>query len=89
MTEEPKEIGIRELKQNASEYLRRVREEGVTYTVTHRGKAIAQILPAEVEAPDKATIERLIAEMDELAHEIGKKWPKGVSSVDAVREQRR
>jgi hypothetical protein len=33
--------------------------------------------------------EKVWAEMDELAAEISKKWPKGVSAVDAVREQRR
>ena len=27
--------------------------------------------------------------MDALASEIGRVWPKGVSAVDAVREQRR
>lgn len=85
MTEE---IGAREFKQNASEVLRRVREEGATYTVTYRGKAVAHLTPAE-DASDPAEIERLIAEMDELAHEVGKRWPKGLSAVDAVREQRR
>jgi hypothetical protein len=33
--------------------------------------------------------ERIWAEMNEIAKEISKKWPKGVSAVEAVREQRR
>ena len=89
MTEEPKEIGIRELKRHASELLRRVREEGATYTITYRGKRIAQITPTHEEEFDQEKFDRIWTEMDELAKEIGKKWPKGVSAVDAVREQRR
>jgi prevent-host-death family protein len=90
MTEEPKKIGIRDFKQNASEYLRQVREERATYTITHRGKAIAELRPAAKSRPlDQTEIDRLNAEMDAIAHEVAKKWPKGLSAVDAVREQRR
>jgi prevent-host-death family protein len=85
MTEE---IGVRELKENTSEVLRRVREEGATYTVTYRGKAVARLVPAG-EDFDREKFERIWAEMDELAKEVGKKWPKGLSAVDAVRDQRR
>ncbi len=38
---------IRELKARTSAILRRVREEGVAYDVTHRGKLGARIVPAE------------------------------------------
>ena len=38
---------------------------------------------------DRKKIDLLIAEMDDLAHEVGKKWPKSISAVDAVRDQRR
>jgi len=86
MTEE---IGIRELKERTSEVLRRVREEKATYTVTFRGEAVAQITPVEDKRMSQEEIDRWIAEADELAEEIGKHWPKGVSAVDAVREQRR
>jgi hypothetical protein len=37
----------------------------------------------------KEEIERWFADMDQLAQEIGKRWHKGVNSVDAVRDVRR
>lgn len=51
-------IGIRELQQHASRYLRRVRA-GETITVTDRGEPIAEIRPI----PHKETVlERLVRE---------------------------
>lgn len=44
------QVGIRQLKQEASEIIRAIREEGAEYVVTHRGQAVAVILPvAELE----------------------------------------
>jgi prevent-host-death family protein len=82
------EIGIRELKEHTSEVLRQVRENKASYDVTYRGEVVARIVPVERELTEEEE-DRLWAEMDELAKEIGKKWPRGVSAVDAVREQRR
>lgn len=39
------EIGIRELKQRASQILREVREKGEIYTVTYRGKPCGVLVP--------------------------------------------
>jgi len=83
------EIGVRELKENASEVLRRVRETGESYTITYRGRAVAHLVPADSERDERAEWEKIWAEMDETAAEISKKWPKGVSAVEAVRDQRR
>ncbi|MSQ13675.1 MAG: type II toxin-antitoxin system Phd/YefM family antitoxin [Dehalococcoidia bacterium] len=84
-----REVGIRELKDHASELLREVRESKETIMITYRGKAVAQLVP--VTDPEKLRGEARAAwaEMDKLAEEIGRKWPKGVSAVEAVREQRR
>jgi prevent-host-death family protein len=38
-------VGVRELKTHAASILRRVRESRTSYLVTHRGQAIAVILP--------------------------------------------
>lgn len=83
------EIGVRELKENTSEVLRRVREAKESYTITYRGRAVAHLVPADPELEERAKWEKVWAEMDKTAAEISKKWPKGVSAVDAVREQRR
>ncbi|HSZ69463.1 MAG TPA: type II toxin-antitoxin system prevent-host-death family antitoxin [Solirubrobacteraceae bacterium] len=49
-------IGIRELRQGASRYLRAV-QEGETFEVTDRGRPIAMLVPL----PDGSRIDRLIA----------------------------
>jgi prevent-host-death family protein len=40
-------VGIRELRQNLSVYVRRVREEGRAYEVTERGEPVARLTPLE------------------------------------------
>lgn len=49
-------IGVRELRQNASEYLRRV-EAGETIEVTQRGRPVARLVPLQ-----RARKEQLIAD---------------------------
>lgn len=50
-------IGVRELRQNASRYLREVKR-GETVEVTERGEPIARLVPI----PEESTHERLVAE---------------------------
>jgi prevent-host-death family protein len=52
-------VGVRELRQNLSVYLRRV-ERGETLDVTEHGRLVAQLGPAPV--PTTSILERLIAE---------------------------
>jgi prevent-host-death family protein len=91
-------IGVRELKTHASEILKCVREEGASYTVTHRGRAIARLTPVRSRSilddeDDKPfeSVEEMLAAFDALAAEIAEHIPPGeeVSAVDMVREQRR
>ena len=83
------EVGIRELKQRASNILRRVREKKETITITHRGRPVARLVPIVDAAQQKAAARGVWAEMDELAQEIGAHWPSGLSAAEAVQEQRR
>ncbi len=79
-------VGVRELKQQTSELLRRVRERGDEIQVTHHGRVIARIVPV-APAPEEAR--RAWDDLDHLAAEIGRRWPKGVSAEEAVAEGRR
>ena len=56
----PERVGVRELRQNLSVYLKHVREEGRAYEVTERGEPVAHLMPM----PDRptSTYERLRAE---------------------------
>ena len=83
------EIGVRELKQRASEILRQVREKHETFTVTYRGKVVAKLVPAEEVSEERARASSIWKQMDELALEIGADWPADVPAAEAIKEQRR
>jgi prevent-host-death family protein len=80
-------VGIRELRQQTSELIRAVREEGRQVEITLRGKPVALLIPIEG-AIGEAEISSQWANLDRLAAEIGARWPEGVSAVDAVAEGR-
>jgi prevent-host-death family protein len=52
-------VGVRELRQNLSVYLRRV-ETGETLDVTEHGRLVAQLAPAPV--AESSVLDRLVAE---------------------------
>lgn len=79
-------VGIRELKQQASELVRLVRETGNEVQVTYHGEIVALLIPVK---PTRKDVKKSWAKLDNLAAEIGVRWPKGVSAVDAVTEARR
>lgn len=56
----PERVGIRELRQNLSVYVKRVREEGRAYEVTERGEPVARLTPLE-DRP-QSLIDRMIAD---------------------------
>lgn len=80
-------VGVRELKQHASELIRMVREEGSKIQVTYRGEVVALLIPVTHPAPQEEA--QAWAEIDHLAAEIGAHWPAGVSAAEVVAESRR
>jgi prevent-host-death family protein len=59
-------IGVRELRRDLSEYLRRV-EQGESFAVTSRGREVALLAPA----PGRAdAIGRLVADRDAVAPRV-------------------
>ena len=79
-------VGVRELKQQASELVRLVRETGKEVQVTYRGQVVALLIPVkQAQKDDKNAWTKL----DHLAAEIGARWPEGVSAAEAVSEARR
>lgn len=53
-------MGIRELRQNLSVYVKRIQEEGRAYEVTERGRPVARLLPLEDRPMSR--YERMVAE---------------------------
>jgi antitoxin (DNA-binding transcriptional repressor) of toxin-antitoxin stability system len=66
-----------------------VREKGVTVDITYRGEVIARIVPAAPLAPDPEALAAVWADIDQVAAEIGRRWPPTVSAAQAVSEGRR
>jgi len=82
-------VGIRELKEQTSQILRRVRENGEEVEVTYHGRVIARLVPASAPELDAADLSAVWTDLDRLAAEIGARWPSGVTAADAVSEGRR
>jgi antitoxin (DNA-binding transcriptional repressor) of toxin-antitoxin stability system len=82
-------VGVRELRQHATEIVRQVRVKRATVQITYRGKVIAQLVPIREPIPMPKEISMLWTDLDRLATEIGARWPPQMSAVDAVREGRR
>ena len=82
-------MGIRELKQRASEVLRQVREEHESFSVTYRGKVVAKLVPAVDPSADQEVASAIWTRMDDLSRDVSAHWPAGSSASAAVSEQRR
>jgi prevent-host-death family protein len=81
-------VGVRELKQDASRILRRVREEGESFDVTYHGKVIAKLVPVEDAESRLRSFDEFIAEWDALTAD-DPDMPVGNYAVESVRESRR
>ena len=77
-------VGIRELKHDTSAILRRVREQNETIDVTHRGRVVARLVPALEDAEVACRTKEVWRKLDDLATEIGARWPRGMTAVRAL-----
>jgi prevent-host-death family protein len=91
-------IGVRELKNRATEIIRHVRESRAEYVVTYRGRPVAVLLPLEEGWLDEETAraaeavtpsDEVWAELEALRQEIDRSWKSEKSAVELVAEQRR
>jgi prevent-host-death family protein len=88
------EIGVRELKTNASEIIREVRERRARYTVTYRGRPVGMLIPLEEarSAVLPTTGDVTSSAWDELVRlgeEIGRGWRSPLTSAELLSEMRR
>ena len=82
-------VGIRELKTRASDLVRLVRENGEDIRVTYYGRTVARLISVAPPLDMPANAQVVWADIDQLAEEIGRRWPAQVSAADAVAEGRR
>ena len=50
-------IGVRELRQQASEFIRRVREEQAEFVITYQGRPVAILLPLDTERAEAEMVQ--------------------------------
>lgn len=81
-------VGVRELKENPSKYLRMARDENMELDIAIRGEVVARLVPVRRDV-DQAEIDAALERHRQLAEEISNFWPDGVSAIEAIREQRR
>jgi prevent-host-death family protein len=82
-------VGVRELREDLSKLLQRVREEGEVIEVTIHGEPVARVIPMKRPSPVAEELSKQWVELDQLAAEISAKWKGDSDAVEAVREQRR
>jgi prevent-host-death family protein len=81
-------VGVRELKEHASEIVRRVREDGETIDVTYRGEIVATIVPRQKRS--QTDMEAFWERQRQLVREAGKHLDnKPIDVVELLREERR
>jgi len=89
-----KNVGVRDLKTHAARIMRRVRDEGTSFIVTHRGRAIGVILPLPTDdeasrvadAGDAATAWQTFVR---AGHGLERRFRPGVSGVRLLSTTRR
>jgi prevent-host-death family protein len=89
-----KSVGVRELKTHAARILRQVRESGIPYVVTHRGRAIGVILPIDGDAdaaptPDAADARTAWNAFLRAGQKVERGFAAGVSGVRLLSQMRR
>jgi len=81
-------IGVRELKEQTSGILHRVREQGESFEVTYHGRVVARLVPV-TQTRSETSLSEFWDRWGKLSDAVSAEWPAGVSAVDAVREERR
>ena len=85
-------VGVRELKNNATQIVRAVREEHAQYVVTVNGEPVAVLRPytaADESAQSLAEVDEYLARLDELGAAVTSAWRTQQTAAEAVTEQRR
>lgn len=90
-------IGVRELREQTAEVLRRVREEQSEYVITYQGRPIAILLPVDTDAVETAILhankKSVIGGWEvytRLADDLRRNWPVGYDTqklIDDIRQE--
>jgi prevent-host-death family protein len=89
-----KSVGVRELKTHAARILRQVREARTSYLLTHRGRAVAVILPVDGEddeshASDAVDATAAWEAFVEAGRRLERRFAPGAGGVRLLSDMRR
>lgn len=87
-----KTVGVRQLKNEATQIVREVRETGAEYVITVSGEPVAKLVPLAREESLEERREHVRLYMEEvrrLAKKVGAAWTSPLTAAEAVAEQRR
>lgn len=89
-------IGVRELREQISEVIRRVREDHAEYVITYQGRPVAIILPLDAGRAEKEMVQaskKAISDnwerYERLAEELRRDWPADLSPQNVIDSIRR
>jgi prevent-host-death family protein len=85
-------IGVRELKNRASEIVHEVKDREAEYIVTLRGEPVAVLRPFHPAGEGdlrQAQREEALQKLDALAEQIARSWHSSKTAAELVDEQRR
>lgn len=88
----PTSIGVRELKNRASQVIRTVREELSEYVITVHGEPVAILRPldkTERQRLRQADIDRSLLAIKATARRVAAGWQADEGAVELIVEQRR
>ena len=88
------DVGVRELKTQASEIVRQVRENRARYIITYRGEPVGLLMPLDEASPSslpsgEEPTETAWETLTRLGEEIGQGWQSPLSSTELLSEMRR
>jgi antitoxin (DNA-binding transcriptional repressor) of toxin-antitoxin stability system len=86
-----KSVGIKEFKNKATQILKEVREQGTEFFITLNDEAVATLKPVtqkESMAAKRKKRERILAEFEALASEVGELWVSEENAVEAISNDR-
>jgi len=88
------DVGVRELKTQASEIVRQVRENRARYIITYRGEPVGLLMPLDEASPSslprgEESEETPWETLTRLGEEIGQGWSSPLSSTELLSEMRR
>lgn len=84
-------VGVRELKNRATQIVRAVREEHAEYLVTVDGEPVAVLRPcedADLQTERVAAYRAGLARLDAVAQMVGAHWQSEKGAVDLLMEMR-